>query len=401
MLTDRWPNTVVADLAGASGVSIFTKDELNRRHSLVRAELKRLDADVLIAQVSFPPASAAVETNVAWLTGTTKWRSTATVLLPQNGELCVYNSGSQYATHGGKTPFLSGQGAQLGAALRGSRRVAYAGIGKMDWQFREFLLETLPDVEIIDFTEELDRMKAVKSAEELLAIKYACEVQDSFFYSAASYIRPGRTYQDIIADSYKLLIDLGSDSTLMFKLLLWSGKNGYVLRQPLDTHNPPGGNIMDLGYRLQKDDWLFYIVETPGYGGYYSEMGRYFYFNEPCDEAKFYWNEAVKLTAYQASLLKPGATMTDILASSNDYLRARGAEEDYGFTVRGIGMLTIDRPQAYASWETMTIEPNMALSLQPKFSKDGKSAGAPDTYIVPESGAAYRPGKFPQELIVL
>ena len=179
---------------------------------------------------------------------------------------------------------------------------------------------------------------------------------------------------------------------------LRSGKNGEVNTFP--TIDPPSRNYLSFPeYRLTEDDWVHVIYESPGIGGYYSETGRIFYFREPCDDAKRVWDETVKLLEYQTTLLKPGKTLHEIRRETNDYLRSIGAAEDTNiFMIRGIGNLTVDRPQLF-DWDQMKLQPNMALSLQPRYRKDGQTSIALDTYVVTE-GKPYKFSRVPQELVV-
>lgn len=399
-MINRWSyNTLNNNMGYVAGNLIFSKEEMARRHQLVRDGLKAIGADMLIAQLCYPSASMALDPHITWLLGTPGYKGTETVILPADGELVMIHGSGQQGTLGSQCPYLCGGGADMAKYVRGAKKIAYCHLGRITLQFYDFLKDTCPGVEIVDFSEQIDLMKAVKSPEELDAIANATWIQDKLIEAAPSYIRPGRTQAEIQADIMMLLSELNADMSVMTKLLISSGKNGEVNTFP--TINPPSRDYLCFPeYRLQEDDWVHVIYEAPGIGGYYSETGRIFYFQEPCDDAKRVWDETVKLLEFQTTLVKPGKTLHQVRKETNDYLKSIGAQEDTNiFMIRGIGNLTVDRPQLF-DWDQMELQPNMALSLQPRYRKDGQTSIILDTYVVTED-QPYKFSKVPQELIVL
>lgn len=320
-------------------------------------------------------------------------------------ELVLIHGSGQQGTYGQDCPYICGGGKDMGKYLKGVKKIAYCGLGRITLKFYDYLKDICKsqnggqDVELIEFSEELDAIKAVKSREELDAIANAAWIQDQLIKAAPAYVRPGRNQSELQADIMKLLWELNADMSVMTKLLISSGRNGEVDTFP--TIAPKDRNHLCFPeYRLTEDDWVHIIYESPGIGGYYSETGRIFYFKEPCSQARRTWDETVKALEFQAGILKPGKTLHEIRKETNEYLKSRGSCEDTNiFQIRGIGNLTVDRPQLY-DWDQMTLKPDMALSLQPRFRKDGCTAIALDTYVVTE-GEAYRFSQVPQELVVL
>lgn len=405
MINRRSYNILNNNMGYVAGNLIFSQDEMKRRHDLVRAKLREIGADVMIAQLCYPSACMALDPQITWLLGTPGYKSTETVILPANGELILVHGSGQQGTYGEDCPYIGGSGKMMENYLKNVRKIAYCGLGRITLKFYNYLKEVCfagpggGDVEIVEFSETLDAIKAVKSSEELDAISNAAWIQDQLIKAAPAYVRPGRTQSELQADIMKLLSELNADMSVMTKLLISSGRNGEVDTFP--TIAPKDRNHLCFPeYRLTEDDWVHIIYESPGIGGYYSETGRIFYFKEPCESARQVWAEAAAALEYQASILKPGKTLHQIREETNAYLKSRGSEEDKNiFQIRGIGNLTVDRPQLF-EWDQMVLKPNMALSLQPRYRKNGQTAIAMDTYVVTE-GDAYRFSTVPQELIVL
>ncbi len=396
----RWEiNGLHNNMGYVAGNPFFSREEIQRRHGLAREVMKKVQADVLLAWLCFPAASMAVDPYVTWLTGTSGYKSTLLALLPVQGELQLFFGSSMQGTPGNRSPYLAGQREALSSALQGVKSIACCGLGRMDHLLYQYLQETIPGVVLLDVSDEIDLQKAIKSSEEQEAVAHAVWIQDQLIRSAAGFLRPGRTQQEIYGDILKLLADFGADMSVMPKIFMASGKNGTVGSFPVIAPDS-GDHLGSPSYRLTREDWVHLIFETPGLGGYYSETGRIFYFQEPCRRAKETWRAGTELLEYQKELLKPGVTLRSIQAETNRYLKAQGAMEDHNiFQIRGIGNLTTERPQLY-EWETMTLQPGMVLNLQPRYTKGDCTAIVMDSFLVTEQGGK-RWSKVPQELIVL
>ena len=199
-MINRWSNNTLNNNMGyVAGNLVFSEAEIQRRHQLVRDELKRMDADLMIAQLCYPSASMALDPHITWLLGTPGYKGTETVILPADGELVMVHGSGQQGTLGTKCPYLGGAGAGMAEYIKGAKKIAYCHLGRISLQFYNFLKETCPGVEIVDFSEQIDLMKAVKSQEELDAIANATWIQDKLIEAAPAYIRPGRTQAEISA----------------------------------------------------------------------------------------------------------------------------------------------------------------------------------------------------------
>ncbi|MCU6762367.1 Uncharacterized peptidase SA1530 [uncultured Roseburia sp.] len=401
METEKKRNGLIHDMGYFAGNLFFSKQEIRRRHNLVRQRLKAAGADLLIAQLCFPSASMAVDPYITWLTGTSGYKSTMTAVLPVQGELILIPGAGMQSVSGNDCPYLAGTKDLLQEVLNGVKRIAYCGLGRMPLSFYQYLAEVLPGVELIDFCRELDVMKAVKSQEELEAVKHAVWIQDRLIEYGAEYLKPGLTQSEIWSRIISLLSELGADMSVMPKILMTSGKNKTVGSFPT-VHPKTRAHLCFPEYRLQEDDWVHIIYETPGLGGYYSETGRIFYFQEPCMKARKVWKECVELIKFQAGSIRPGKTLHEIREEVNHYLKVRGAKTDENiFQIRGIGNLTTESPQLY-DWDQMKLQPGMVLSLQPRYTKGDETSIILDTYVVGAPGEkACRLSKVPQELVVL
>src|ERR1700676_3892966 len=84
--------------------------------------------------------------------------------------------------------------AQLAAGelrLLGARRVGFVAPAAMYYTFGQHLRESLHDLEIVDATDIVDEIKAIKSPEEIALIRQVAAMQDQVMGRVANFIRPG------------------------------------------------------------------------------------------------------------------------------------------------------------------------------------------------------------------
>lgn len=403
----RWPNNMefraIGGIGCTEGLRFFSDAEITRRQDLVRSKLKEVGCDILMVQGHFMPTVMGIHTKIAWLTGSNGYRSCATLILPNNGELAVIHGRKPSSNPGWITPYT--QGEDLTPHLAGVKRIAYADTAYLGYQFHEYLRAKLPDVEIVDFTNEIEHMMAVKSAEEIAAIEDACEIQKRCWQAASAFVRPGRLITEIRADFHYMMLNLGMDPTLMPKIILFVGKNR---PEGLD----PRTLIKERDYALQADDYIVLNFETPGSGGYYAERCRYFFFSEPHPALKTMWGEVLRLHEYQMSLYRPGTTMRELRERINSFKLRRGflPEGDIGSAsplddatpeIRGIGILTVDRPQIQLEWEDVALQPGIVFTSMPTLRKDsGEYMKFYEMMVMTDTGPSI-PAPHPIELFVL
>jgi len=100
---------------------------------------------------------------------------------------------------------------------KGKIRVGLVGPAFMTIQACNHIAEHLPQAEIIDFTGEIDAIKAVKSEEELAILRDIAGQQDDVMRALKDYIRPGISELDILT-KMKHLIDAKASENGIYKV---------------------------------------------------------------------------------------------------------------------------------------------------------------------------------------
>jgi Xaa-Pro aminopeptidase len=415
----RWPNLLVfADLERGiivPYVAPFSAVEIERRQDLVRAKLIDLDCDLLIAQCWFPPATFASQSTMYWLSGFNGFRNTMTLILPANGELLEIPGMKSCNSRKDREPYSGVD--DMSIHLKGAKRIAYDGTAFfLTVAFNDYLNRVCPGVEIVDMSNEIEHMKAVKSEEEIACIADATHLHDKIFASAASYIYPGRTLWEINCDITRQLSMWGADPSLFGKVII--GFSDEYGRSIGGLGADDGGRSIELmrEYRVKKSDFVQLLLESPGAGGYYSYNRRYFFFKQPRPEIQALYQDAKDLTDFTISLLRPGAKYADIHEKLNDFKMKRGlAPWAYtpamwrGHAIHGVflpeihavGINTIDRPSYPYDWEDMDLMVGHSLAIGHNMAeRDGVAMNASRVVIVRETEPQVL-GDFPLELVVL
>lgn len=394
----------------------FSAKEIERRHDLVRAKLKEMDCDMLIVQGWFPTGAMAAHASLTWLIGENGLRNTHTLILPKDGELIHVAGVKTCNLEGSKDPYTTLY--DMSKYIKGAKRIAYDRTGLMTHEFYNYLQEVAPGVEIVDFSNELEYMKACKSEEEIWCLEESIYVQEKIYQAAATFIYPGRTMWEMQEDIVRLMHLWGTDATIVNKILIMIGKNRSAeeggAAEKWMFNLPPT-------YRLEDDDYVDLTLETPGAGGYYTIDSRTFLFSKPHPDVQEIWDDAVACVNYTQSLLKPGMTGEELHEKMNAFKVSRGLDPwiitdevsrghmAHGCALpelNGIGINTVDRPQFLslygADWDDMKMDVGQCFNTYKagEVSKGKKKHHLHRNFIITEDGCRML-GDFPMELIVL
>ena len=416
----RWPNMLVFGNMERGiivpYVAPFSESEIRRRQDLVRAKLVELACDLLIAQCWFPTATFASQSTMYWLSGFNGFRNTMTLILPANGELIEVPGVKACNSRKDREPYSGVD--DMSVYLKGAKRIAYDGTAFfLTVAFRGYLEAVCPGLEIVDISNEIEHMKAVKSEEEIACIVDATHLHDKIFASAANYMYPGRTIWEINCDITRQLSIWGADPSLFGKVIVgFLDQNGEPIGGAGVDHKGESAIELMREYRLKDTDIVQLLLESPGAGGYYSYNRRYFFFKEPRQEIKALYDDAKDVTSYTISLLKPGTKYEELHQKINAFKVSRGLEpfvydEEmlrghaiHGVflpEIHGVGINTIDRPAYPYDWEDMNLMVGHSLAVGHNMAtRNGVSLNASRVVIV-RGDEPQVLGDFPLELIVL
>ena len=383
--------------------------ELDRRWKATRAMMRERGLDALLMQ-----------NNNDWLGGYVKWFTDfpayngypRTVIFHADDAMTVVDMGpaggrrgfeGKHAIHRGvgdliTTPAFTSiaytDGYQGELALgelkrRAYKRIGILGRGAMPYRFVTQIEQGLAGkTEIVDATEELDAIKAIKSDEEMVLIRRCAEMQDEIFARVCKKIKPGMRDNDITALAQYEGRLLGSEQGLFLG-------SSAPLGQPANF-----GDRYLQGRVLKEGEHFALLIENAGPGGMYTEIARTMVLGKATNDLLDGFESVKEAQTHTLSMIKPGVAARDIALAYDEYLGARGIGPERRLYAHGQGYDLVERPLIRAD-ETMTIQAGMNLAVHPGYETPSQWAVICDNYLVGEDGPGECLHKTPKRVFEL
>lgn len=236
-------------------------------------------------------------------------------------------------------------------------------------------------------TDVLRRLRMVKDAAEIDALRTAGAAIDRVHERVPEFLVPGRTEADVAADIAKAIVDEGHSEVAF--IIVGSGPHG------ADPHHECSDR------ELRAGDIVVVDIGGPVEPGYNSDSTRTYSIGEPDPEVarRYAVLERAQRAAVQA--VRPGVTAEQVDAAARDVLAAEGLAEAFVHrTGHGIGLSVHEEPYVVAG-NDLPLEPGMAFSVEPGIYFPGQwGARIEDIVIVTDDGVLPVNSR-PHELVVV
>lgn len=227
--------------------------------------------------------------------------------------------------------------------------------------------------ETVDATDALDRVKAVKSDEEIALIRDIAALQDKVFAEVCDFIRPGVTDRDVTAHAEAVGRRLGSDQGIHLGLAAPMGESSRFMNRPFQHRTLAAGDHMSL------------LIEVNGPGGIYLEIARTMVLGTADDHLRRAFANVKAAQDHSLSLMRPGAQPADIAAAHDAWMQARGLPPETRLYAHGQGCEMVERPLIRRD-ETMPLAEGMLLAVHPGYDDGRVFAVICDNYLVEQDG---------------
>lgn len=383
----------------------ISTQELERRWALVRDTMAESKVDYLV-----------LRSDEEYLGGYVKWISDystrnsypMTVIFPREDEMTLIGNGPfppgepfppKWAVRGVKqrlnAPFFptahytSIYEARYAVDVLKEKKDAVIGIAGKSYipvNFFEYLVKHLSGATFIDMTESIDRIKAIRSAEEIELIKATAALQDEVIEDLRGKIQPGMRECEVFAEAERAATIRGSERQL---ILVGSAPQGVPA---------PFKSRRFLNRVIEEGDQVSVLIEVNGPGGLYTEIARFFSLGPPSQELTDALGDAVEAQQHTLKMLQPGAKPADIFEANNSFLRSKGYPPELRLHAHGQGYDLLERP-LFIRDETMSVKTGMNLTVHPMVVSDTVWAVVCDNYLIGSEGPGDCLHRTPKEII--
>ena len=253
------------------------------------------------------------------------------------------------------------------------RQLGVAGMSRLlSYGDYQILTSGLPGVEFVDASEVLERVRAIKSPEEIHALTETCQIAAEAMARFRDVLAPGKTEREVVSEAWKVLREHGCLDGVAH----------------IGQHDPPF--IRPASERqIERNDIIKFSMEVAGPSGYCEELAAVFSFQAPPVEQLEVFNTVVKAVRVARLMLQPGVKSGDLVeAVEAAYIEDGWAPlHRVSWDAHGIG-LDIIEPPILVKGGDVELEEGMAISLHPGLTYGERRLGfyLQDNHIVSLGG---------------
>ncbi len=254
-----------------------------------------------------------------------------------------------------------------------------------------YLKSELPKIEWVDASIEFDRIRSIKSDDEIEGVREANRMIELGFDKIIENIKVGMTEEEAVSVAYQVVHALGAKDTLF--LSLSSENPGEV--EPYFLNPRP--RVINHG------DYLIVSLEITGPSGHWVEHSRMFCFGKRNPEMERLSLAVAEGIKHAEKVMKPGVKVTEV-QEELEIIAANYGYECGHLSGHGIGMDVIERPLVAAQTKTtfvgvevpseldgdmLYLKENMVISFHPQIVHPNKTQSAymSDVFVINENGA--------------
>ncbi len=253
-------------------------------------------------------------------------------------------------------------------------RVGLVCPATMPYPFLDYLKRgVLAKAEVIDATDLVDVIRAIKSPEEIAGMRKSCEMQDAIMQAVFAAAAPGKRDMELVG----LAKQVASS---------WGSEQGWYMAAsgPVGTAAVMGPPHMQ--NRLLRDgDQFTILLENSGPGGFYTELGRTCVLGKANQEMHDEFAFVLEARKFALSLLKDGASCKSIWEEFNAFMRKHGRPEEKRLFSHSQGYDMVERPLVRFD-ESMPIRNDMVLAVHPTYVTERTYSWACDNFLVSANG---------------
>ncbi|MFH1590693.1 MAG: Xaa-Pro peptidase family protein [archaeon] len=246
----------------------------------------------------------------------------------------------------------------------------------------KLLKKAFPNARFVDVSDDVMRLREIKTKEEIALIRKACSIGDEILGLCVKKMKRFSSETDVAAFLLNEIAKRGCEPS--FKPIVASGKNaGIIHHSPAPAPLRKGFLIIDFGVR---------------YRNYCSDMTRTFYLGTPSERERALYQRLLAVQEATIGVVKPGAVGKDVDAFSRERLGDLAPLMTHGLGHQ-IGIETHEGSRNLNSRGEFLLREGMAVTVEPGVYREGRwGLRIEDTCVVGAKGAKVLT-KFPKQLI--
>ena len=264
--------------------------------------------------------------------------------------------------------------------------IGLVGVYQLSFALGDYIMKKLPQAKFLDASELVDRVKVIKSPEELELVKRAAIMQDGSMRAAFAAIKPGMRDTEVAAVAVHYSQDHGCENGI------------YLCASASPGQAAKFGQRHTQNRTIRKGDTFALLVEDSGPGSMYTELGRSCVLGRVPQQMKEELEMVKEARKVTLDLLIPGTPCKDIWEAFNAFMRKNGRPEEARLYCHGQGYDLVERP-LIRNDEPWTIQKDMNIVVHPTYAYGGYLNWLCDNYIIGGNGPGDRIHYFPEEIV--
>jgi Xaa-Pro aminopeptidase len=380
--------------------------ELQRRWNITRQAMKEKKLDFLLLQNSTDHLAGAYR----WLTDVPPTNNyTATLIFPREEDMIMVSHGG-WAPDEPHPPAWAVRGVAKRISVPALPSLGYStvwdaekvveelapfknahiglvGMGFLSASMYKYVTEHLNSVKFEDVTDIIDALMVKKSDEEIQCIRDSCAIQDATFAYILKRVQPGMTESEVMGDVKYKCMALGSEQGI------------------LNVSSAPYGkaaNMFALHYAnrvIEDGDTVFFMIETNGPSGLYSEIMRIICLGKIPSELEKQYEMAQAAQKVTLDAMEIGANAVTVFNANNAFMKSHGYPEERRLFAHGQGYNLVERP-CLIPGEPMKLQARMNIAVHPMVRSEKAFAAVCENYLIKENGEKECLHKTPQKIWV-
>ncbi len=231
-----------------------------------------------------------------------------------------------------------------------------------------------PPGELIPFENEVERLRLVKSPEELEALAASARMISEIIDSLIDWVEPGVSERAVARHLAELAYDAGADG-LSFPPIIASGPNSSLPHAVPTGRRLNGGEpvVIDAGVRLE---------------GYCSDITRTIFPGDPDDEFKNVYRVVRKAQLVSLDLIRAGAVARDVDRAARELIEEAGFGGYFGHGLgHGVGLAVHEAPRL-SPRDSTVLKEGMVVTVEPGIYLPGRGGVRLEETVVVESQGA-------------